>query len=85
MTTQHDDRRMGRWMALGMAALACSLSLGLAACEKKGPLEQAGEEVDEAVDTMKNGGKESTATKLDDAADEVREGAEDAADKLKKD
>jgi len=81
MTTQRNDR----WKTLGMAALVCAFTLGLAACEKKGPLEQAGEEVDEAVDTMKHGGKESTATKLDDAADEVREGASDAADKLKKD
>ncbi len=46
-------------------------------------MEQAGEEVDEAVDTIKNGGKESTANKVDDAVDEAREGAEDAADELK--
>ena len=65
-----------------LAALACMMTLGITACEKKGPLEQAGEEVDEAIDTMKNG-KESTANKLDDAADDVREGAEDAADELK--
>jgi len=70
--------------ALGLAALACTLGLGLGACEKKGPLEQAGEEVDEAVDTMKKG-EESTANKLDDAADDVREGVNDAADELKKD
>jgi predicted small lipoprotein YifL len=81
MTTQ----QTGRWMNLALAAFACSLSLGLAACEKKGPIEQAGEEVDEAVDTMKHGGKESTSSKVDDAADNLREGAEDAADKLKKD
>lgn len=68
------------WTTLATAALA----LGMAACEKKGPLEQAGEEVDEAVDTIKNGGEESTATKVDDAVDEAREGAEDAADELKK-
>jgi predicted small lipoprotein YifL len=87
MTTQRNDRLKAPfgWKAVSLAALVCTFSLGLAACEKKGPLEQAGEEVDEAVDTMKNGGKESTATKLDDAADEVREGASDAADKLKKD
>jgi hypothetical protein len=41
--------------------------------------------VDEAINTMKNGGKETTADKLDDAADDVREGASDAADELKKD
>jgi predicted small lipoprotein YifL len=59
------------------AALAVTAALGLAACEKKGPLEQAGEEVDEAVDTIKNGGEESTANKVDDAVDEAREVVED--------
>jgi predicted small lipoprotein YifL len=68
---------------LWSALLAASLSLGIAACEKKGPLEQAGEEVDEAIDTAKHG-EESTATKVDDAIDEAREGAEDTADELKK-
>lgn len=70
---------------LWSALLAATLSVGVAACEKKGPVEQAGEEVDEAVDTIKNGGKESTANKVDDAVDEAREGAEDTADELKKD
>jgi predicted small lipoprotein YifL len=69
---------------LWSAMLAATLGLGIAGCEKKGPVEQAGEEVDEAVDTMKHGGKESTANKVDDAVDEAREGAEDAADELKK-
>lgn len=55
------------------------LVLGLSACEKKGPVEQLGEEVDEAVDTVKNGG-ESAASKVDDAADEVGEAAEKVAD-----
>ena len=67
------------------AALACTMTLGIAACEKKGPLEQAGEEIDEAIDTVKNGGEESTANKLDDAVDDVRDGVNDAADELKKD
>jgi predicted small lipoprotein YifL len=58
---------------------AAVLSIGVAACEKKGPLEQAGEEVDEAVDTMKRGGEESTENKVDDAVDEAR----DAVDELK--
>ncbi len=59
------------------AALAATAVLGLSACEKKGALEQAGEEVDEAVDTMKNGGEESTANKVDDTLDEAREVVED--------
>jgi predicted small lipoprotein YifL len=58
-------------------ALAATLTFGLAACEKKGPVEQAGEEVDEAVDTLKHGGEESTANKVDDAVDEAREAVED--------
>jgi predicted small lipoprotein YifL len=62
--------------------LTALFSLGLAACEKKGPLEQAGEEVDEAIDTVKRG-EESTATKVDDAIDEARSGAEEAAEELK--
>jgi predicted small lipoprotein YifL len=70
----------GLWSAM----LAATLTLGVAACEKKGPVEQAGEEVDEAVDTMKRG-EESTANKVDDAVDEAREGAEESADELKKD
>jgi predicted small lipoprotein YifL len=70
--------------SLLLAACACTLALGLTACEKKGPVEQAAEEVDEAIDTMKQG-EESTANKLDDAADDVREGVNDAADEMKKD
>lgn len=69
---------------LWLAGLACALSLGLAACEKKGPLEQAGEEVDEAVNTIKNGGKETTADKLDDAGDKARDAAEEAKDAVTK-
>jgi predicted small lipoprotein YifL len=56
--------------------VAAVLSTGIVGCEKKGPLEQAGEEVDEAVHTLKNGGKETTADKVDDKLD-------DAADKIK--
>ena len=69
---------------LWSALLTATLSIGLAACEKKGPLEQAGEEVDEAVDTVKRGGEESTSNKVDDAVDEAREGAEETADELQK-
>lgn len=63
-------------------ALCGSLVLGLAACDNKGPVEQVGEEIDEAVDTVRNG-EESTASKVDDAIDEVREGAKDAVDEVK--
>ncbi len=61
--------------SIACAALLASL-LTLAACDRKGPAEQFGEEVDEAVDTMKDG-RESTANKLDDAVDEAREVVEE--------
>ena len=64
-------RRKLVWIALAVTTL---LAVG---CEKKGPAEQAGEEVDEAIDTIKNG-KESTASKLDDAFDDARDGLDDA-------
>ena len=59
------------------AALAATAAIGVAACEKQGTVERAGEEVDEAVDTIKNGGEESTANKVDDAIDEARDAVED--------
>ncbi len=67
-----------------IAVLCCMtlLTIGLAACKEKGPVEQMGEEVDEAVDTVKRG-HESPATKADDAVDDLRKGAKDAAQDLK--
>jgi hypothetical protein len=68
-----------------LAALAAVLMLGLTACEKQGPLERAGEEVDEAVDRVGDGkdGK-PLSEKADDAVDEVREGAAEATEEAKK-
>jgi hypothetical protein len=59
------------------AALAATAAIGVVGCEKQGPVERAGEEVDEAVDTIKHGGEESTANKVDDALDEARDAVED--------
>jgi hypothetical protein len=53
------------------------------ACEKQGPLERAGEQVDHAIRDAKNGG-ETVGDKVDDAIDDVRDGVNDAADELKK-
>jgi len=66
---------------LSLVMLA-ALTLGSVACENKGPVEQAAEEVDEAVDTLRSG-SESTASKLDDAADDLREGVKEATDEVK--
>jgi predicted small lipoprotein YifL len=54
--------------------------LSLAACEKKGPLERAGERVDHTADTIKNGGEEPTRDKLQDEVDKARDKAHDAAE-----
>jgi hypothetical protein len=51
------------------------------ACERQGPLERVGEEVDEAVEDVKNGG-ETLGNKVDDAIDDVRDGVNAAADEL---
>jgi hypothetical protein len=59
--------------------LACLAAVGLAGCEKPGPLERAGEEIDESIETAKKG-RESAATKVDDALDGTRAAIEDAND-----
>jgi predicted small lipoprotein YifL len=58
-------------------ALLLVMMAPLAACEKTGPLERLGEDVDEAVEDIRNGG-ETTGNKIDDAIDDVRDDIEDA-------
>jgi len=60
------------------------VSLGLLGCEREGPLERFGEEVDEAAENVRNGG-ETTENKIDDAVDDIRDGVNDAADELDRD
>lgn len=55
------------------------IAMFLVACEEQGPVERAGEEVDEAVQDIKAGG-ETTGNKIDDAVDEVRKDREDATE-----
>ena len=64
--------------------VACVSVLLLAACEEKGPAERAGQKVDHAVDTIKNGGEEPASDKLQDQVDKAREKINDAADNAKK-
>ena len=56
-------------------------SFALVACEDEGPLERAGEEVDEGIEDIRAGG-ETIGNKIDDAADEVRNKAEEAKEEL---
>jgi hypothetical protein len=65
-----------------LAVLLMTLPLYVA-CEREGPLERVGEEVDEAFEDARNGG-ETLGNKVDDAIDDVREGVDDATEELKK-
>jgi hypothetical protein len=47
------------------------------ACEKKGPAEEAGEKIDDAMS--------DTADAMEEAGEDLEEAAEDAADKVKGD
>ena len=68
--------------ATKLSALLIALaSLSLAACQQKGPGERAGEKVDHAVDTLKNGGEEPTRDKLQDETDRARDKLNDAGKK----
>jgi len=69
------DRRL-------LATLICGALFALGGCEKQGPMERAGEEVDEAVETMKQG-EEPASAKVDDAIDEAREGVEETKEEIK--
>ena len=61
-------------LAATVAAGICAavLMLGLAACEKKGPAEKAGEQVDHAVESVKETG-EKAADEVEKAGDKVQE------------
>ena len=62
----------------------CAAALLVCACEKKGPMETAGEKLDEAGRTIKNGGEKTPGDKVNDAAADVKKDLEKAADDVKK-
>jgi predicted small secreted protein len=61
--------------ATAIIALLLTASFGFAGCEKKGPLEEAGEAIDEGI--------EDAGEELEDAAEEVEEAAEEAEEALR--
>jgi predicted small lipoprotein YifL len=58
-----------------IALLLTAMSVGMAGCEKKGPLEEAGEAIDERI--------EDAREELEDAAGEVEQAAEEAREALR--
>jgi hypothetical protein len=67
-----------------LAALACVTALGAAACDNRGPAERAGEKIDHAADTIKNGGHEPVGDSIKDDVNKARDKVSDAVDDAKK-
>ena len=62
--------------------VSAALCLTLTACEQQGPAEQAGEELDEAVESLQRDAEEM-GEQMDDAIDDARDEAEAAAEELR--
>jgi hypothetical protein len=65
---------------VAVSALALTLGGGLTACKEQGPMEKAGEAVDNAVEDMKDVGQ-GTMEKAGEDADEAIEKAKEAVEK----
>ncbi|HYN54113.1 MAG TPA: hypothetical protein VES38_05360 [Methylotenera sp.] len=59
---------------LSLPVLVTLIIIGLAACEKQGPAERAGEKMDNAAEKM--------GDKIEDATDKAGDKLEDAGDKI---
>lgn len=64
--------------------LTCLAVMVLVACEHKGPAERAGEKIDHAADTIKNGGEEPMGDKLQDKADKAQDKVNKATEDSKR-
>ena len=64
-----------RKLIIGTLAVLTVMVVGLAACEKKGPAEAAGEKIDNAA--------EKAGEKIDHAADKAADKLNEASDKIK--
>lgn len=81
-------RKRTIWIAISMIAI---LATGLlAGCEKKGPMEKAGENIDEAIDDTKDGlkdlgdGTDSVGEKIEEGLEDLGDKAEDVVDDVEK-
>ena len=75
---------MKRTAVFRRAPVLAVAALGLLLCgcpEKDGPLENAGEELDDATDSMRDH-MEDVGDKVEDAAEDARDAVEDAADEI---
>ena len=74
------------WIGLGklLAILAAlSVTVALSGCKEKGPMEKAGEKIDQAVEDTSDAAEDAmddAKDAADDAGDEMEDAADDAAD-----
>jgi hypothetical protein len=67
-------------------SIVSALALSVLACGSEGPAEQAGREIDEAVEDVREAGEETlddAGDALDEAADEVSDAADEARKKAR--
>lgn len=69
------------WIAIPMIAIV-AMGLLMGGCEKKGPMEKAGEKIDETIDDAKDSidGDESLGEKIEEGVEELGDKIEDATD-----
>ena len=64
---------------VAVTGLVLGLGIGVSACKEKGPMEKAGEAVDEAVEDIKDVGKgpmEKAGESADEAIEDTKEAVE---------
>ena len=66
-----------------VAAATLAIAVGLAGCERDGPMENAGEKVDKALNSTSES-FEDAGEAVDEAVDDLQEGAEEAADEIRR-
>ncbi len=67
---------MKKAMYVSILIAAMSFTLMFTACEKKGPAEKAGEQIDQAMEPA--GPMEKAGEKIDNAVEQTKEAVEDA-------
>ena len=67
---------------LGTGLLVLAMGGLLIGCEEQGPLERAGEEIDEAFEDARHGG-ETLGNQIDDAIDDARDELNEAGQRLR--
>ncbi|HTE43490.1 MAG TPA: hypothetical protein VK629_21905 [Steroidobacteraceae bacterium] len=74
-----NDKNASKFKARAIVVGAIFAAMfAMSGCKEKGPLEKAGENIDEVGRTIKNGGEKTTADKVDDKLDKAADKVNDA-------